>query len=120
MIQVKRVYDPYDPDDGPRFLVDRLWPRGMKKENLHMDGWLKEVAPSDVLRHWFGHDPVKWDEFRQRYRSELKEKDDEWQFLLAEARLGTITLLYGAHDREHNNAVALKEFLDNHIKGEQP
>ena len=72
MIRIKRVYDPLEPDDGPRFLVDRLWPRGMKKENLPMDGWLKDVAPSDALRRWFGHDPAKWEEFCCRYDAELE------------------------------------------------
>lgn len=116
MIRVKRAYDLYEADDGPRFLVDRLWPRGVKKENLRLDGWLKEVAPSDALRHWFGHDPVKWDEFRSRYIAELEEAREAWKPLLSDARQGTITLLYGAHDQEHNNAVVLKAFLEEQLK----
>jgi uncharacterized protein YeaO (DUF488 family) len=85
-----------------------------------MDDWLKDVAPSDALRRWFGHDPAKWDEFRERYSSELEDNGDEWRIIQTAARLGTVTLLYGAHDREHNNAMALKEFLDKHVQGEQP
>ncbi|HEX8960038.1 MAG TPA: DUF488 domain-containing protein [Geobacteraceae bacterium] len=116
MIRVKRVYETAEAADGKRFLVERLWPRGMKKESLKMDGWMKDVAPSDALRHWFGHDPTKWEEFRHRYTAELKENSDSWQQLLTEARHGTVTLLYSAHDLEHNNAVALKEFLDARLK----
>lgn len=117
MIQIKRVYDPPDAHDGTRFLVERLWPRGMKKDSLKMDGWVKDVAPSDALRHWFGHDPAKWEEFRHRYAAELEEHGDFWKPLLAEARHGTVTLLYSAHDQEHNNALALKEFLEKRLKG---
>lgn len=112
MIRVKRVYDPYAPDDGPRFFVDRLWPRGMKKEHLPMDAWLKDVAPSDTLRHWFGHDPAKWEAFRHRYEAELAAKGEAWRVLLDMARHQNITLLFSAHDREHNNAVALRSFLE--------
>lgn len=116
MIQIKRVYDPPDDLDGTRFLVERLWPRGMKKESLKMDGWIKDVAPSDALRHWFGHEPAKWEEFQQRYTAELEEHSDFWEPLLAEARQRTVTLLYSAHDHEHNNALALKEFLEERLK----
>lgn len=116
MIQVKRVYEPAEAGDGKRFLVERLWPRGMKKENLKMNGWIKDVAPSDELRHWFGHDPTKWAEFRLRYTDELKKHIDVWEPLLAEARYGTVTLLYSAHDEEHNNAVALKAFLEERLE----
>jgi uncharacterized protein YeaO (DUF488 family) len=112
MIQIKRVYDPLAPEDGARFLVDRLWPRGVKKEALRVDGWLKEVAPSDVLRRWFGHDPTKWAEFQRRYSSELAARPEAWQPILKAARRGNVTLLYGAHDRQHNNAVALKAYLE--------
>lgn len=115
MIRVKRVYDPDGPDDGFRFLVDRLWPRGMKKENLQLDGWLKDVAPSDALRHWFGHDPDKWDEFCLRYDAELKANDEAWLPLLDKARKQDITLLFGAHDIEHNNALALRSFLEKRL-----
>ncbi|MBT0652528.1 MULTISPECIES: DUF488 domain-containing protein [Geobacteraceae] len=112
MIRIKRVYDPYEPDDGPRFLVDRLWPRGMKKENLRMDGWLKDAAPSDALRHWFGHDPAKWEEFCRRYDAELEYNSAAWRPILDMARKQDITLLYSAHDNEHNNAVVFRSFLE--------
>ncbi len=116
MIRIKRVYESVEAGDGKRFLVERLWPRGMKKETLEMDGWMKDVAPSDELRHWFGHDPAKWEEFRHRYTAELKEKCDFWKPLLGEARHGTVTLLYSAHDQEHNNALVLKEVLEDLLK----
>ena len=112
MIRVKRVYDSHEPDDGLRFLVDRLWPRGMKKENLHQDGWLREVAPSNALRSWFGHNPAKWEEFYCRYSSELEANSESWHPLLNMARKQDITLLFSAHDLEHNNAVALRSFLN--------
>lgn len=108
MINVKRVYDPSKPDDGIRFLVERLWPRGVKKKVLHLDEWLKEVAPTDSLRRWFKHDPKKWDEFRDRYFAELDGKPESWHPLLKAARKGTVTLLYSARDREYNNAIAFK------------
>lgn len=117
MIRIKRVYDPADPADGPRFLVDRLWPRGVKKENLPMDGWLKEVAPSDELRGWFGHDPAKWEEFCRRYHTELAGKAEAWRPLLDMAKKQDITLLYSAHDIEHNNAVAMRSFLEKRVGG---
>ncbi len=112
MIQVKRVYEPASPRDGKRFLVERLWPRGMKKENLRMDGWLKDVAPSDALRRWFAHDPAKWAEFQRRYRAELRAHSDALDPLVDAARRGSVTLLYSAHDVEHNNAVVLKRYLE--------
>ncbi len=112
MIQVKRAYERSSKNDGARFLVERLWPRGVKKENLQIEDWLKEVAPSSELRQWFQHDPAKWGEFRRRYFGELEKHPDSWQPLLARARRGRVTLVYSAHDTEHNNAVALKEFLD--------
>jgi len=112
MIQTKRVYDGRSSTDGKRFLVDRLWPRGLKKENLHLDGWLKDIAPTAELRKWFSHDPAKWSEFQKRYRTELTGEEENLQILINAARDGNITLLYGAHDQEHNNAVALKQFLD--------
>jgi len=117
MIRVKRIYDLSEPDDGLRFLVDRLWPRGVKKENLQMDGWLKDVAPSDALRHWFGHDPAKWDEFCRRYHAELEVNSEAWRPLLEKAQKQTITLLFSAHDVEHNNAVLLKSFLEARLNG---
>jgi uncharacterized protein YeaO (DUF488 family) len=112
MIRVKRAYDPPEQGDGLRFLVDRLWPRGVKKESLRIDGWLKEVAPSDDLRHWFGHDPDRWEEFCRRYNAELEENGSAWRPLLEAARLQTVTLLFAARDDERNNAVALRSFLE--------
>ncbi len=112
MIQVKRVYDPPDTKDGTRFLVERLWPRGIKKEALQMQDWLKDVAPSGELRRWFSHDPAKWREFQQRYFKELDGHREAWQPLLQAARRRNVTLLYSARDTEHNNAVALKEYLE--------
>ncbi|HET8668928.1 MAG TPA: DUF488 domain-containing protein [Terriglobales bacterium] len=112
MIQVKRAYEAASPSDGARFLVERLWPRGIKKEHLQIEGWLKDVAPSNDLRRWFQHDPAKWEEFRRRYARELKEHPDAWQPLLVRARRGRVTLVYSAHDVEHNNALVLKEFLE--------
>lgn len=116
MIRLKRVYDPPDSHDGRRFLVERLWPRGMRKESLAMDGWLKDVAPSDSLRQWFSHDPAKWKEFQQRYTSELEHNPAPWGPLLEAARQGAVTLLYSTHDQEHNNALVLKGFLDGQLK----
>ena len=112
MITIKRVYDRPEPSDGTRFLVERLWPRGVKKDTLRLDGWLKEVAPSDALRRWFGHDPAKWQEFQRRYGAELESKAEAWQPILKAARRGNVTLLYSAQDTEHNNAVALKAYLE--------
>ena len=116
MIQIKRVYDPPGIDDGRRFLVERLWPRGMKKESLQMEGWLKDVAPSNGLREWFGHDPSRWEEFRRRYGAELEKSPTFWMPLLDAARQGTVTLLYSARDQEHNNALALRIFLDQRLQ----
>src|SRR6516164_5900398 len=111
MIKLKRVYDPAAAADGKRFLVERLWPRGVKKTDLKMDAWLKDVAPSTTLRQWFNHDPGKWKEFQRRYSLELKSHADAIEPLLEAAR-GTVTLLYSSHDQEHNNAVVLKHYLE--------
>ena len=116
MIKIKRVYEPFDARDGTRLLVERLWPRGMRKDSLHMDGWLKDVAPSGALRRWFGHDPAKWDEFQRRYAAELDHQPAAWQPILQAAQRGHVTLLYSAHDTEHNNAVALKAYLEHQLK----
>jgi len=116
MIRVRRVYEPCSPQDGKRYLVERLWPRGIRKEALALDGWLKELAPSDALRRWFQHDPTKWEEFKRRYYAELEAHPDRWLPLLQEAQGGTITLLYSARDTQHNNAVALKAFLEQRLK----
>lgn len=116
MIRVKRVYEQPSPEDGKRFLVDRLWPRGAKKEELQLDGWLKEVAPSNALRKWFSHDPGRWEEFRRRYFAELEAKPALWRPLLEAAREGDVTLLFSAKDEVHNNSVALKAFLEERLK----
>lgn len=110
-LRVKRIYEPPSNQDGLRILVDRLWPRGLKKETCKLDNWLKEVAPSDKLRRWFGHDPARWEEFQRRYFEELDERPDVRQAVKELAREKTVTLLYAAHDPQHNNAVALKNYL---------
>lgn len=112
MVRIKRVYDPVEKGDGRRVLVDRLWPRGLKKDAAHVDEWLKEIAPSDALRKWFAHDPARWQEFRRKYRVELKAKQELVERLKAEARKGMLTLLFAAKDGEHNNAVVLREVLE--------
>jgi len=117
MIQLKRVYDSRSSEDGKRFLVERLWPRGMKKTSVRLDAWLKEVAPSHGLRCWFSHDPDKWEEFRRRYFSELERNPLAWAPIVEAARHGRVTLLFSSHDMEHNNAVALKEFLQSRMAG---
>jgi len=111
MLAVKRAYDKVEATDGQRILVDRLWPRGIKSEDARIDKWMKELAPSDNLRKWFRHDPAKWAEFKRRYAAELASADSERALreLAAAAGQGNVTLVYGARDREHNNAVALKE-----------
>lgn len=117
MITIKRIYDPVAEADGKRILVDRLWPRGIKKESAGIDEWLKDIAPSDELRKWFSHDPSKWAEFRQKYRKELQSKSAAIGRLRREARGATITLLFAAKDVEHNNAVVLKEAIVGKEKG---
>ena len=112
MIALKRVYEAPASDDGLRVLVDRLWPRGLNREMAHLDRWEKELAPSDELRHWFSHDPEKWPEFRRRYREELEEKLPQLREMVRETHRGKTTLLYAAKDEQHNNAVVLKEFLE--------
>ena len=111
MIKLKRVYDTRTPDDGVRYLVERLWPRGIKKTSLHLDGWLKDAAPSTELRKWFSHDPAKWAEFLRKYSAELDRVPEAWEPIRQAARKGTVTLLYSSHDTEHNNAVALSEYI---------
>jgi uncharacterized protein YeaO (DUF488 family) len=117
VIQIKRVYDPCAKEDGARFLVERLWPRGMKKEAMQMEAWCKNLAPSGDLRRWFSHDPLKWKEFQRRYRAELADNPAAFQLLFDAARHGNITLLYSAHDTEHNSAVALKSYLEERLRG---
>jgi uncharacterized protein YeaO (DUF488 family) len=111
MIHLKRVYDPSSKSDGVRFLVERLWPRGIKKEALHFDAWLKDVAPSTELRQWFAHDPKKWNGFQHKYFAELDAKPEALQPIRKAMHSGAVTLLFSSHDVEHNNAVALKEYL---------
>jgi uncharacterized protein YeaO (DUF488 family) len=111
VIRIKRVYDASARSDGRRFLVERLWPRGMKKEELKLDAWLKEAAPSTELRKWFNHDPTKWKEFQRRYRAELKAHPEAWQPIVEADSKGAVTLLFSSHDPEHNNVMALKAFL---------
>ena len=112
MIRLRRVYDKPEEHEGTRFLVERLWPRGIRKTELHIDGWLKEAGPSTELRKWFSHDPKKWDEFQRKYFAELDTRLDAWEPILKAAARGTVTLLYSSHDTEHNNAVALKQYLE--------
>jgi uncharacterized protein YeaO (DUF488 family) len=111
MIKLKRAYEAPSRDDGLRVLVERLWPRGLTKERAAVDLWLKEVAPSPELRKWFGHDPARWEQFRQRYRKELREKKDTIRLLRQKGKEGTLTLVYAARDKEHNGALVLKRFL---------
>jgi uncharacterized protein YeaO (DUF488 family) len=113
-VRLKRVYDQPSVDDGPRILVDRVWPRGLSKEEAHVDEWLRELGPSTELRKWFGHDPERWNEFRARYRAELEapEQRQRLQHVRDVAKKGGVTILYGAKDREHNQAVVIAEILE--------
>jgi uncharacterized protein YeaO (DUF488 family) len=112
MIKIKRAYDPLSSDDGKRILVDRLWPRGIEKEDAAIDEWLKDIAPSTELRRWYSHDPAKWGEFKKRYKIELKDKIGIVDRLRQESKKRTITFLFSAKERELNNAVALKQFIE--------
>jgi uncharacterized protein YeaO (DUF488 family) len=116
MLKVKRIYEPVEASDGTRFLVERLWPRGMKKEEQKLGAWLKDIAPSADLRRWFAHDILKWDEFQGRYRTELNNHPDVWEPIREAVRNGEVTLLYSARDTEHNSAVVLKAFLEERLK----
>ncbi len=111
-IRVKRIYEAPEKDDGFRALVDHLWPRGMKKENARIDRWFKEIAPSDDLRKWFGHEPEKWEEFKRRYFEELGARREALSDLIKIAGKGTVTLLFAAKNEKFNNAVALKEYIE--------
>ena len=111
MIALHRVYE-HGRTHGTRFLVERLWPRGIKKDDLHFSAWLKDVAPSDALRRWFGHDVAKWAEFQRRYRIELDQHPDAWAPIAAAASAGDVVLLYSSRDTEHNNAVVLRDYLN--------
>jgi uncharacterized protein YeaO (DUF488 family) len=110
-LRIKRAYEPAAPSDGARFLVDRLWPRGVKKDALALAGWLKDVAPSDALRRWFGHEPARWAAFRRRYLAELRARRAELQPLRDALQRGPVTLVYAAKDEQHNHARVLREFL---------
>jgi uncharacterized protein YeaO (DUF488 family) len=120
MINLKRVYEPASSRDGTRLLIERLWPRGVKKSSLKIKSWIKDVAPSTGLRKWFSHDPAKWVKFRSRYFEELKANPAAWQPIVEAARHETVTLIYSSHDTEHNNAVALQEFLQRHMHKKTP
>jgi uncharacterized protein YeaO (DUF488 family) len=114
VIQIARIYEPAQKSDGWRVLVDRLWPRGIKKENAHVDLWMKDIAPSEALREWFAHKPERWTEFQRRYRAELsKKKELVAELKRAEKMHGKLTLLFGAKDKEHNQAVVLLHMLKN-------
>jgi uncharacterized protein YeaO (DUF488 family) len=112
MIQLKRVYEKPSRKDGVRILVDRLWPRGLTKERAAVSLWLKDVAPSSELRKWFGHDPAKWKEFQVRYRKELRQKKDALKLLKEKSEDRTVTLVYGARDEQHNEAVVLRKLVE--------
>ena len=120
MISIKRVYTPPSPDDGTRLLVDRLWPRGISKEKAHLDGWLKDAAPSDQLRKWFGHDAARWPEFEKQYLAELAQQGERLLLLFQAYNKKNITLVYAAKDTGHNNAIILKEYLDKNLTKAKP
>jgi uncharacterized protein YeaO (DUF488 family) len=113
-LRLKRIYEPASADDGARILVDRVWPRGIRKDDARLTLWLKEIAPSSELRKWFGHDPERWPEFRRRYRAELEANDEAVQRLRSQIREGPVTLLFGAHDEAHNQAVVIAEYVAGH------
>lgn len=118
-IQLKRIYEDPVEGDGYRVLVDRLWPRGVSKEEARLDGWLKEIAPSTELRKWFDHEPKKFDEFSKRYKGELTQKEEVVDHVLNIAEGQKVTLLYAAKDEVHNHAIVLKEFLDKYATKSQ-
>ena len=116
MLKLKRAYEPASRSDGMRILVQRLWPRGVSKETLRLDAWLKDVGASTELRQWFRHNPDKWPSFRTRYFRELDSRPEAWRPIVSAARRGTVTLVYSSRDTEHNNAVALKDYLQSKIR----
>ena len=116
MLKLKRAYEPASRSDGTRILVQRLWPRGVSKETLRLDAWLKDVGASTELRQWFRHNPDKWPSFRTRYFRELDSRPEAWRPIVSAARRGTVTLVYSSRDTEHNNAVALKDYLQSKIR----
>jgi len=113
-VKIKRIYEPYSPTDGYRILIDRLWPRGVKKEGAHIDKWLKAIAPSTALRKWFDHDPEKWEEFRKRYHDELKRSTAISELAAYVHEHKTLTLLFAAKNEKYNDAIALQQFIDHH------
>ena len=115
-IRSRRIYDPPLSDDGSRVLVDRLWPRGLRKEKAALTLWLKGIAPSPTLRKWFGHDPARWTEFTRRYRAELARNDEAVAKVVDLSKRGPVTLLYAAHDTVHNHALVLAAYLRDHLK----
>jgi len=119
-VRIKRIYEPPQAADGARVLVDRLWPRGLRKEAAALTGWHKDVAPSLTLRRWFGHDPARWQAFRARYRAELDANAAALAPLRELARAGPLTLLYGARDGTHNHAIVLAEYLREHLEVDEP
>ncbi len=116
MLKIKRVYDQPSRDDGKRILIDRLWPRGLRKEEAHIDEWETDVSPSTGLRKWFNHDPGKWGEFRRRFFAELDKAQESVDNIIAAAQKDTVTLLFGSKEERYNNAVALKEYLDSRMQ----
>jgi uncharacterized protein YeaO (DUF488 family) len=117
-LSIKRVYEKPSPDDGYRFLAERLWPRGLRKDSAQLHGWVREAAPSTPLRQWFSHQIPRWEEFQRRYRLELEANPDAWKPILDAAAKGRVTLLFSSRDTEHNNVVALRTFLlERHSKG---
>jgi len=116
MIEIKRIYDEPERSDGFRVLMDRLWPRGLRKDQVKVDVWMKEIAPSNELRKWFGHEPEKWAEFKRRYFKELDSKKDLVDSIRDKSKKGKIVLLYGAKEERFNNAVALKEYIETRTK----
>lgn len=114
VVAIKRVYGMPRAEDGARYLIDRFWPRAIQKKDLKITAWLKEVAPSNDLRRWFGHDPAKWAEFQRRYRAELDAAPKTWEPLVEACRQGKVTLLYAARDTNHNNAIVLRTYLEEH------
>jgi uncharacterized protein YeaO (DUF488 family) len=118
MLKLKRIHDQAGPDDGKRYLVDRIWPRGVRKADAHLDEWLKALAPSNELRKWFNHDPARWEEFQARYRHELDAPEPSaiLDSLASEAETGTVTLLYGAKDAQRNQAVVIRRVVEERLE----
>ncbi len=119
MLKIKRVYDPPSRDDGKRILIDRLWPRGLKKEKARINEWIKEIGPSTELRKWFSHDPDKWTEFKKRFFKELHKNQEAVDGLVALEKKGTVTLLFGSREERYNNAVALKEYIETRMSASE-